>query len=118
MDTDLKWFLQAYLTLSQIIGHSHYIVAYFPSAIDENRKRSDGSSRARSVSDEGAGGLALMVLPTVVVGNELLILAGVTAAVGLWFLAHRHGQLRGLMDANKNGIDDRDEVPAETKEGV
>ena len=54
-----------------------------------------------------AGGLALMVLPTVIVGNELLILAGVAAAVGLWFLAHRHGQLRGLVDANKNGIDDR-----------
>jgi hypothetical protein len=34
------------------------------------------------------GGLALMVLPTLVVGNELLILAGVAAAVGLWFLAH------------------------------
>jgi uncharacterized membrane protein YccC len=64
-----------------------------------------------------AGGLALMVLPTVVVGNELLILAGVAAAVGLWFLAHRHGQLRGLVDANKNGIDDRLEN-SETKETV
>ena len=47
------------------------------------------------------GGLALMVLPTLIVGNELLILAGVAAAVGLWFLAHRHGQLRGLVDAVK-----------------
>jgi len=45
------------------------------------------------------GGLALIVLPTLIVGNELLILAGVAAAVGLWFLAHRHGQLRGLVDA-------------------
>lgn len=54
-----------------------------------------------------AGGLALMVLPTLVVGNELLILAGVAAAVGLWFLAHRHGRLRGFVDANKNGLDDR-----------
>ena len=53
------------------------------------------------------GGLALIVLPTVIVGNELLIMGGVAAAVGLWFLAHRHGQLRGLVDANKNGIDDR-----------
>jgi hypothetical protein len=44
------------------------------------------------------GGLALIVLPTVIVGNELLILAGVAAAVGLWFLAHRHGQLRGITD--------------------
>ncbi|MEI8292298.1 MAG: hypothetical protein WCH99_22735 [Verrucomicrobiota bacterium] len=45
------------------------------------------------------GGLALIVLPTVIVGNELLIMGGVAAAVGLWFLAHRHGQLRGHVDA-------------------
>ena len=48
------------------------------------------------------GGLALMVLPSLIVGNELLILAGVGAAVGLWFFAHRHGQLRGLVNANKD----------------
>jgi hypothetical protein len=48
-----------------------------------------------------AGGLALMILPTLIVGNELLILAGVALAVGLWFFAHRHGQLRGLVDAAK-----------------
>jgi hypothetical protein len=63
-----------------------------------------------------AGGLALMVLPTLVVGNELLILAGVAAAVGLWFLAHRHGKLQGFVDANRNGIDDRKEL-AGRKEG-
>jgi len=34
-----------------------------------------------------------MDLPTLVVGNELFILAGVAAAVGLWCLAHRHGKL-------------------------
>ena len=50
------------------------------------------------------GGIALIILPTVIVGNELLILAGVAAAVGLWFLAHRHGQLRGLVDAAKDDI--------------
>ncbi len=54
-----------------------------------------------------AGGVALMVLPSLIVGNELLILGGVVLAVGGWFLAHRHGQLRGLIDANKNGVDDR-----------
>ncbi len=43
------------------------------------------------------GGVALMVLPTLVVGNELLILSGVAVAVGGWFLAHRHGQLRGIV---------------------
>jgi len=53
------------------------------------------------------GGIALMILPTLVVGNELLILGGVAVAVGGWFLAHRHGQLKGFVDANKNGVDDR-----------
>ena len=47
------------------------------------------------------GGLALMVLPTLSVGNELLILAGVSAAVGIWFLAHRHGRLRGVVESAK-----------------
>jgi len=46
------------------------------------------------------GGVALMLLPTLVVGNELLILGGVAVAVGAWFLAHRHGQLRGLVAAS------------------
>jgi len=45
------------------------------------------------------GGLALMILPSLIVGNELLILGGVGAAVCLWFFAHRHGQLRGLVNA-------------------
>jgi hypothetical protein len=46
------------------------------------------------------GGLTLMVLPSLIVGNELLILGGVAVAVGGWFLAHRHGQLRGLVAAS------------------
>jgi hypothetical protein len=46
------------------------------------------------------GGLALMVLPSLIVGNELLILGGVAVAVGGWFLAHRHGQLRGMVAAS------------------
>ena len=45
------------------------------------------------------GGVALMVLPSLLVGNELLILGGVGVAVGGWFLAHRHGQLRGAVAA-------------------
>jgi hypothetical protein len=53
------------------------------------------------------GGLALMILPTLVVGNELLIMAGVGVTVGGWFLAHRYGRMRGFIDANQNGIDDR-----------
>ena len=46
------------------------------------------------------GGIALMILPSLIVGNELLILGGVGLGVGAWFFAHRHGQLRGLVDAN------------------
>jgi hypothetical protein len=45
------------------------------------------------------GGVALMVLPSLIVGNELLILGCVAIAVGAWFLAHRHGQLRGVVAA-------------------
>jgi hypothetical protein len=48
------------------------------------------------------GGVALMVLPSLIVGNELLILSGVGAIVGGWFLAHRHGQLRGLVENGKS----------------
>jgi hypothetical protein len=46
------------------------------------------------------GGVALMVLPTLVVGNEMLILGVVGLTVGGWFLAHRHGQLRGIVAAS------------------
>ena len=45
------------------------------------------------------GGIALMILPTLVVGNELLILGGVALTIGAWFLAHRHGELRGQLAA-------------------
>jgi len=57
----------------------------------------------RSVTTSAAimlGGVALMVLPSLIVGNELLILGGVGIAVGGWFLAHRHGQLRGQVAAS------------------
>jgi len=54
--------------------------------------------------------VALMVLPTMIVGNELLILGGVAVLVGGWFLAHRYGRLRGFVDANRNGVDDREEA--------
>ena len=49
------------------------------------------------------GGVALMVLPSLVVGNELLILGGVGLAVGGWSLAHRHGELRGKWQAASGG---------------
>ena len=63
------------------------------------------------------GGLALMVLPTLIVGNELLIMGGVGVAVGGWFLAHRHGTLRGIVEAGKRAGDDRLEN-SETKGGA
>ena len=50
------------------------------------------------------GGLALMVLPSLIVGNELLILGGVGVAVGGWFLAHRHGQLKGEVSSLKSKV--------------
>jgi len=61
----------------------------------------------RNDTTDRAGGLVLMVLPTMIVGNELLILGGVALAVGGWFLAHRHGQLRGRVDASKDGVGGR-----------
>ena len=51
-----------------------------------------------------AGGLCLMVLPSLIVGNELLILGGVGIAVGAWFLAHRHGQLKGEVSSLKSKV--------------
>jgi len=45
------------------------------------------------------GGVALIVLPTMIVGNELLILGMVALVVGAWFLAHRHGQLKGSLES-------------------
>jgi uncharacterized membrane protein YccC len=49
------------------------------------------------------GGVALMVLPSMIVGNELLILGGVGLGVGAWFLAHRHGELKGIVAASTPG---------------
>ena len=46
------------------------------------------------------GGVALMGLPSLLVGNEMLILGGVGLTVGAWFLAHRHGHLRGTIAAS------------------
>ncbi len=55
------------------------------------------------------GGVALMVLPTMVAGNELLILGAVALTVGGWFLAHRHGQLRGIVAARDESAPAQDQ---------
>lgn len=67
-----------------------------------------GGSATTSAVITLAGG-AMIVLPTLIVGNEILILAVASGAAFFWFVAHRHGKLQGLVDANKNGIDDRNE---------
>lgn len=42
-----------------------------------------------------AAGIALIMLPSLIVGHEILILsAGVLSVLGYWF-AHRHGELKG-----------------------
>lgn len=42
-----------------------------------------------------AAGIALIMLPSLIVGHEILILSvGVLAVLGYWF-AHRHGELKG-----------------------
>lgn len=43
------------------------------------------------------GGIILIILPTLIAGNEVLILGAVGLTAGAWFLAYRHGQLRGLL---------------------
>src|SRR6266699_6689499 len=45
------------------------------------------------------GGVALIILPSLLIGNELLIFAGVALAIGVWFLAHRHGRVHGELSA-------------------
>ena len=70
--------------------------------VDQLRGSGDGSALGHVASALHAmvlGGVALMVLPSLIVGNELLILGAVGAIVGGWFLAHRHGQLRGVLNA-------------------
>jgi len=54
-------------------------------------------------------GLGMIVLPSLIVGNEILILGVGVGAVVLYWFSHRHGKLQGLVDANKNGVDDREE---------
>jgi len=54
-------------------------------------------------------GLGMIVLPSLIVGNEILILGVGVGAIVLYWFSHRHGKLQGLVDANKDGIDDRNQ---------
>jgi hypothetical protein len=49
-----------------------------------------------------ASGLALIVLPSLLVGHELLILGACAGAAGLYWFAHRHGSLAGALQALKD----------------
>lgn len=44
-----------------------------------------------------AAGLALIILPTLIVGNEILILCIALGAAGLYWFSHRHGHIRGRL---------------------
>ncbi len=52
-------------------------------------------------------GIALIALPSLIVGHELLIMCVGVGAVAIYWFSHRHGKLQGFIDANKDGIDDR-----------
>lgn len=55
-----------------------------------------GGSVTTSVVIAGAG-LSLIILPTLIVGNEILILCVALGGAALYFFAHRHGGLRGQL---------------------
>jgi len=49
-----------------------------------------------------ASGLALIVLPSLIVGNEILILAVAGGAAGLYWFAHRHGSIHAELKTLKD----------------
>lgn len=49
-----------------------------------------------------AAGLALIVLPSLIVGHEVLILAVAGGAVGVWWFAHRHGSIHSALKTLKD----------------
>lgn len=48
-----------------------------------------------------AAGLALIVLPTLIVGNEILILCVALGGAGLYFFAHRHASVHSELKTLK-----------------
>lgn len=51
-----------------------------------------------------AAGLGMIVLPVLIVGHELLILAVAAGAAGLYFFAHRHGSVHSELKTIKDRI--------------
>jgi hypothetical protein len=60
-----------------------------------------GGSVTTSAVITGSG-LALIVLPSLLIGHELLILGVAFGAAGLYWFAHRHGSLAGALQALKD----------------
>lgn len=56
-----------------------------------------------------ASGAAMVVLPLVIVGNEILILSICGGVVAVWFFAHRHGSLRGEIETLKNYVESKNQ---------
>src|SRR6185503_18295883 len=50
-------------------------------------------------------GLALIVLPSLVVGNEILIMGVAGGVVAIWFFVHRHATVHSELKVLKNGKD-------------
>lgn len=64
-----------------------------------------------------AAGLALIVLPSLLVGHELLILAVAGGAAGLYWFAHRHGSLKGALESLKEDFAGPANPPTPPTEG-
>lgn len=47
------------------------------------------------------GGFAMALSPSLVPGRETLVGAAILVAIGLWWLAHRHGELRGRVSKRR-----------------
>ena len=57
----------------------------------------------------GATGLVLVFGSQALAGNETMVAIVAVVGLAVYLFARRHGQLQGMVDANKNGIDDRRE---------
>lgn len=64
-----------------------------------------------------ASGIAMIILPSLIVGHEILILTIAAGAAALYWFSHRHASVHSelktikerILDVNNNGIDDRTE---------
>jgi hypothetical protein len=60
----------------------------------------------------GASGFACLILPSLIVGNEKLLLyisLAIVAGFVVWHFIHDHGRLQGFVDKDGDGVDDRNQ---------